>query len=316
MTKQRVIIDSDTAGDDTIALLTAMHYFHVEGVTIAGGNVDFDQEVENALYTIETYQPDYYIPVYKGYKGPFLTYGHEEHETVEEVHGNHGMGDSTFEPAKQRPEEEHAIDFIIRQVKENPGEISLLTIAPLTNIAMALKKDPTIAEDIPHIYMMGGTNNSLGNITAAAEYNFYVDPEAAKIVMHSGVPITMIGWDMCVDYSVMTDENHTEIEALNTTLSDFFMGVNGTTMRFNKNIHKINGTTHPDTLAVAIAANEEIMTESTMYYVDVETKGELTKGYNLVDINNRSGNTPNVRVCEAVERQKFKETLFEMLGSK
>src|SRR5690606_18104573 len=162
---RRVIIDTDTAGDDTIAILTALHHFKVEGVTITGGNVDFDQEVENALYTIQVFNPDYYVPVYKGYEGPII--GTEEgHVTVEDVHGSDGMGDSFFEKAKQRPEEKHAVDFIIETVKANPGEIELLAIAPLTNIAMAIKKDPSIIKDIPHLYIMGGINNSLGNITA------------------------------------------------------------------------------------------------------------------------------------------------------
>src|SRR5699024_4362915 len=201
-----------------------------------------------------------YIPVYKGYVGPLLTAGEQAHQTVEDVHGSDGMGGANFEKATQQPEEGHAIDFIIQKVKENPGEISLLAIAPLTNIAMAIKKDPTIIKDIPHIYIMGGTNNSLGNITAAAEYNFYVDPEAARLVMHSGIHITMVGWDMCTEYSLMYDEDHEEIEQLATSGSEFFIKVNKVVKEFNKKVHKLNGTTHPDTLLVAVAANEELMT--------------------------------------------------------
>ncbi|QHS23403.1 nucleoside hydrolase [Virgibacillus sp. MSP4-1] len=312
---RRVIIDTDTAGDDTIALLTALHHFKVEGVTITGGNVDFDQEVENSLYTIEVFDPDDYVPVYKGYEGPIITYGKQQHQTVEDVHGKDGMGDSFFDKAKQRPESGHAIDFIIKKVKENPGEISFLAIAPLTNIAMALKKDPTIAKDIPHIYIMGGTNNTLGNITAAAEYNFWVDPEAARLVLHSGIPITMVGWDMCTKYSVMKDEDHEDIKKLSTRKSDFFIDINRVVMKFNKEVHKINGTTHPDTLLVAIAANEDLMTRSTHYYVDVETQGELTRGYSMVDLNNRSERPPNVRVCEEVDQKGFKNALLQVLAA-
>ncbi|MBC5636751.1 nucleoside hydrolase [Ornithinibacillus sp. BX22] len=309
---RKVIIDTDTAGDDTIAILTALHHFKVEGVTITGGNVDFDQEVENALYTIQVFQPDYHVPVFKGYEGPILG-SQEGHVTVEDVHGSDGMGDSFFPKATQRPEEKHAVDFIIETVKANPGEIALLAIAPLTNIAMAMKKDPTIVKDIPHIYIMGGTNNSLGNITAAAEYNFYVDPEAARIVLHSGVPITMVGWDMCTKYSVMGDEDHAEIATLNTDLSKFFIDINRVVLKFNREVHKINGTTHPDTLLVAIAAHEELMTKYGEYYVDIETAGNITRGYSMVDINNRSGKEANVRVCEVVNREGFKETLLKVL---
>lgn len=311
---KRIIIDTDTAGDDTIALLTALHHFKVEGVTITGGNVDFNQQVENALYTIQVFDPDYYVPVYKGYERPIVNSGATGHRTVEDVHGKDGMGDSFFEKAQQRPEDQHAIDFIIEKVKAAPGEISLLAIAPLTNIAMAIKKDPTIIKDIPHIYIMGGTNNSLGNITAAAEYNFWVDPEAARLVLHSGIPITMVGWDMCTRYSVMDEKDHQDIADLSTKGATFFGDINRVVMQFNKTVHRINGTTHPDTLLVAIAANEDLMTESNYYYVDIETKGELTRGYNMVDINNRSEKTPNVRVCLAVDRVAFKTVLLNVLN--
>ncbi|MER2041084.1 nucleoside hydrolase [Desemzia incerta] len=312
---QRIIIDTDTAGDDVNALLTALHYFKVEGVTIAGGNVAFDQEVENALYTIQVADPGYKVPVYKGYNSPMLSFAQKVHKTVENIHGNYGMGDAEFAKAEQRPEEQHAVDFIIETVKANPGEVTLLAIAPLTNIAMALKKDPTIAADIPHLYVMGGTNNSLGNITPSAEYNFYVDPEAARIVLHAGIPITMISWDICTKYSVMYEDDLNEIEALNTKGSRFFMEINNFVRRANKATHNIDGSTHPDAILVAIAANEALMTQSNQYYVDIETAGELTRGYSLVDTNNVTGNTPNVRVCEAVDRAGFKAALIEVLNA-
>ncbi|BFH66726.1 nucleoside hydrolase [Paenibacillus dendritiformis] len=313
--KKRVIIDTDTAGDDTIAILTALHYFQVEGIMITGGNVQFDQQVENALYTVQVAGKSGQVPVYKGHEGPIMGIGQTEHRTVEDVHGKDGMGDSFFEKAIQSPEKGHAVDFLIEAVHNNPGKIHLLAIAPLTNIAMAIKKDPTIVPKIPHLYIMGGTNNALGNITPSAEYNFYVDPEAAKIVLHSGIPITMVGWEMCTQYSIMDDNDHEEIEALGTKGAKFFKDVNKVVMRFNKTVHRLNGTTHPDTLLAAVAADEKIMTKSNLYHVDVETVGELTRGYSLVDINNRLERTRNVRVCEAIDREAFKNMLLDVLKS-
>lgn len=310
---RRIIIDTDTAGDDAIALLTALHNFKVEGVTIAGGNVAFDQEAENALYTIQLTNPKEKVPVYKGYEGPMLSYTEKGHETVENIHGDYGMGDAKFEKVEQRPEKQHAIDFIIEKIKANPGAISLLAIAPLTNIAMALKKDPSIIKDIPHLYIMGGINNSLGNITTSAEYNFYIDPEAARIVLHSGIPITMVGWDMCIKYSLMYNEDFNKIANLNTKGSQFFLDINNFVKKANKDAHKVDGSTHPDTLLVAIAADESLMSRYSSYYVDIETRGELTRGHNIVDLHNTTGNEPNVRVCESVDREKFKAALIEVL---
>ena len=313
--KRKAIIDTDTAGDDTIAILTALHYFQVEGILITGGNVQFDQQVENALYTVQVAGESGEVPVYKGYERPIMGIGEVQHRTVEDVHGSDGMGDSFFEKAIQKPEEGHAVDFLIETVHKHPGEINLLAIAPLTNIAMAIKKDPTIVSKIPQIYIMGGTNNALGNITPAAEYNFWVDPEAAKIVLHSGIPITMVGWEMCTRYSLMDDLDHEEIGKLGTKGAQFFKDINKVVMKFNKSVHRLNGTTHPDTLLMAVAANESIMTKSNQYHVDVETVGELTRGYSLVDINNRLERTRNVRVCEEIDRPAFKEMLLEVLSA-
>lgn len=309
---KKIIIDTDTAGDDTIAILTALHNFDVMGITITGGNVDFNQQIDNALYTTQVAGEDD-IPVYPGYNGPIFGNTEQEHTTVEDVHGSDGMGDSFFPKPERSAESTHAIDFIIDTINEHPGEVSLLAIAPLTNIAMAIKRDPGITEKIEHLYIMGGTNNALGNIVPAAEYNFYVDPEAAKLVLQSGIEMTMVGWDMCTDYSLMFDEEHAEIESFGTAGSQFFKDVNKVVKKFNKEVHKLNGTTHPDTLLVAIASDERIMEKSTKYYVDVETKGELTRGYSLVDINGRLGKALNVRVCEKVDRDLFKEHVYDVL---
>lgn len=309
---EKVIIDTDTAGDDTIAILTALHNFNVLGITITGGNVDFNQQIDNALYTTQVAgKTD--IPVYPGYSGPIFGNTEQEHKTVEDVHGSDGMGDSFFPKPERAAESTHAIDFIIDTINKNPGKVSLLAIAPLTNIAMAIKKDPSITDKIEQLYIMGGTNNALGNIVPAAEYNFYVDPEAAKLVLQSEIEMTMVGWDMCTDYSLMFDEEHAEIESFGTAGSQFFKNVNKVVKKFNKEVHKLNGTTHPDTLLVAIAADERIIEQSTKYYVDVETKGELTRGYSLVDINGRLGKESNVRVCEKVDRNLFKEHVYEVL---
>ncbi|QDP39048.1 nucleoside hydrolase [Radiobacillus deserti] len=312
---KRVIIDTDTAGDDTIAILTALHHFQVEGIMITGGNVQFDQQVENALYTIEVAGKSGQVPVYKGFEKPIMQTGEMEHRTVEDVHGSDGMGNSFFNKAVQRPEEVHAIDFLIETVHNHPGEIHLLAIAPLTNIALAIKKDPTIVPEIAHLYIMGGTNNALGNITPAAEYNFFVDPEAARIVLNAGIPITMVGWEMCTKYSLMFDSDHEEIASLHTKGAVFFQAVNKVVKEFNKTVHRLDGTTHPDTLLMAIAADDSIMLESNFYYVDVETAGEFTRGYSIVDINGRLEKPANVRVCEKVDRKKFKDTLFNVLSA-
>lgn len=312
---KRVIVDSDTAGDDNLAILLALKQpqWIVEGITIAGGNINFDQQVENALYTIQLAGKSGQVPVYKGCPTPMIYFGDMQHRTVEDVHGIDGMGDSNFPLATQRPESAHAVDFIIKKIHQYPEEVSLLCIAPLTNIAMAIKKDASIVPKIAHMYIMGGTNNALGNITAAAEYNFWVDPEAARTVIHSGAPVTMVGWEMCTRYSIMDDCDHEEIRDLKTKGSRFFTAINRVVMEFNREVHQLAGTSHPDALLVAVAADELVMTKSNEYYVDIETRGELTRGYSLVDVNNRCGQKKNVRVCEEINRSLFKKKIVDVL---
>lgn len=313
MTNKRVIIDTDTAGDDTTAILTALHNFKIEGVTIAGGNVDFEQQVENALYTIGLSNRDYYVPVFKGHEGPMMKIPGQKHWTEERIMGDDGMGNANFEPAKQRPEEKHAVDFIIETVMENPGEIEILAIAPLTNIAMAIKREPAIIENIKHLWIMGGVNNSVGNIAAVAEYNFYVDPEAVKIVLHSGIPMTMVTWDMCLKHAVMYDDDIKDIMQLDTKGTEFFIDVNMHVKEFEYAKRGVDGITCPDSVLAAIMADESLMTKATAYYVDIETEGSITRGYNLVDVENDLEKQPNVRICEAIDEEGFKQHLMKVL---
>jgi len=313
--KRKVILDTDTAGDDTTALLTAIHYFQIEGITVVGGNIHYDQQVENALYTLELADPDYYIPVHTGHKDPLMTLEGTKHFTEERIFSNDGMGDSNFPKAKQRPEEQHAVDFIIETIKENPGEIEILAIGPQTNIAMAIKRDPSIVEDIKHLWLMGGVNHAPGNSRAVAEFNFITDPEAAKIVLHSGIDMTMVTWEMCLRHGVLFDEDLDELAALNTKGTDFFFDVNLHVKAFEAKKRNLDGVTCPDSMTVAIAANEELMTQSNSYYVDIELASPLTRGYNIVDIEGDLGEEPNVRVCEEMDTEGFKETLKDVLGA-
>lgn len=312
---RRVIIDTDTAGDDTTAILTALHYFQVEGITMVSGNIDFDQQVENALYTLELADPDYHIPVYKGHRDPIMTLEGTKHTTEERIFASDGMGNSNFPKAQQRPESGHAVDFMIDTIKNNPGEIEILAIGPLTNIAMAIKRDPSIIQDIKHLWIMGGVNHAPGNIRAVAEFNFNTDPEAVKIVLHSGIDMTMVTWDACLDYGVLYDEDLDELAALDTAGTKFFFDVNLHVKEFEFKKRGVNGVTCPDSLAVAIAANEQIMTKANSYYVDIELGSPLTRGYNIVDVEGDLQLAPNVRVCEEVNSEAFKEIIKNVLGN-
>src|SRR3989442_3998564 len=164
----RLLVDTATAGDDVFSLLLALldPRAQLEAITICCGNVRFDQEVENALYTVEQAGRGGEVPVYAGCRKPLLA----EWVGAEYVHGLDGMGDSGFPRAKQRPEPEHAVDELVRRVNERPGELTILAQAPLTNLAAAVARDPSIPGNRAHLYVIDGR---VGKINPAPESHFY-----------------------------------------------------------------------------------------------------------------------------------------------
>jgi len=305
----RLIVDTDTAGDDVFSLLLALldPRAHLEAITICCGNVRFDQEVENALYTVEQAGRSGEVPVYAGCRKPLLA----EWVGAEYVHGLDGMGDSGFPRAKQRPEPEHAVDEIVRRVNESPGELTILAQAPLTNLATAVTRDPSIAGKVAHLYVMGG---GVGNITPAAEYNFYVDPEAAKIVLAAGFPLTLFTWTLTRSHGVFGDDRLARIEALNAPLSRFFGQVNRKAREFDAKVVGLGGSTHPDSMTCAAILDPSLILASEDAVVDVERSGDLTRGWNLIDTLGRTGREPNARVVTDFDTERFFELMLSVLA--
>ena len=306
---KRLIIDTDTAGDDVFSLLIALldPRAQLEAITICCGNVRFEQEVENALYTVEIAGRSGQVPVYKGCAEPLIA----EWVGAEYVHGRDGMGDSYFPRATQRPAPEHAVDELIRRINESPGELTILAQAPLTNLAVAVTRDPSIAEKVEHLWVMGG---GIGNITPAAEYNFYVDPEAAKIVLNAGFPLTLFTWTLTRTHGVFGDEKLARIEALGTPLAAFFGQVNRKAREFDDRVVGLGGSTHPDSMTCAAILDPSLIIAAEDAVVDVETSGELTRGWNLIDTLGRTGREPNARVVTDFDTERFFELMLSTLS--
>ncbi|MEM0117987.1 MAG: nucleoside hydrolase [Conexivisphaerales archaeon] len=307
----RLLIDTDTAGDDTTALMLALKSSNakVEAITINCGNVNFDQQVENALYTVEVAGKSGKVPVYAGARFPLL----KSWRTVEEVHGKDGMGNSYFPKPAQKPENKHAVDAIVELINDNPDEITVIEQAPMTNLALALRKDPAIAKKVKQIFFMGGSNQYLGNVTPAAEFNFWVDPDAAKIVLHSGAKMTMVGWEICMKYGLLTREEIKKIQELHTKESEFFMKVNRVARAFMKRVTGQDVISCPDSITVAMVLDPRIATSIKAKYVDVENASELTRGASIVDHLGITGLKANVDVVYEASKEKFFEMLYRML---
>ena len=305
----RLIIDTDTAGDDVFSLLIGLldPRARLEAITVCCGNVRFDQELENALYTVEMTGRAGEVPVYAGCAEPLIA----EWVGAEYVHGEDGMGDSFFPKASQRPEAEHAVDALVRLINESPGELTILAQAPLTNLAAAVVRDPSIAGKVVDLYVMGG---GVGNITPAAEYNFYVDPEAAKIVLGAGFPLTLFTWTLTRTHGVFDDDKLARIAALGTPLAGFFGQVNRKAREFDDKVNHLGGSTHPDSMVCAAIVDPSLILAAEGAVVDVETSGELTRGWNLIDTLGRTGREPNARVVTDYDTERFFDLVLSILS--
>jgi pyrimidine-specific ribonucleoside hydrolase len=271
----RVIIDTDPGVDDAFALLLAMRSpeLKIEAITPVAGNVPLNLTLPNALRMVEIAgRTD--IPVAAGASAPLL----RRLVTATYAHGENGLGGVVFPEPKLAPATEPATELIQSIVRKYPHEVTLITLGPLTNIATALKTDLELAALMRGIVMMAGSLSG-GNITPAAEFNVYVDPEAARIVFQSGIPLTMVGLDV-TRHTSLTDEHVRLLQAANHPVSDAAAKIARQAIDNTRERGFLVGPNMHDSLAVAAFLDPSILKWKD-YYVDIETSGELTAGETL-----------------------------------
>ena len=268
----RVMIDTDPGVDDALALLLAMRSpeLKIEAITPVAGNVPLDLTLPNTLRMVEIAgRTD--IPVAGGANRPLL----RQLVSATYAHGENGLGGAVFPEPATRPVPEPAAVLIGQVVRKFPGEVSLITLGPLTNIAAALSADRELAGMVRSLVMMGGSLSG-GNITPAAEFNIYVDPEAARIVFQSGIPITMVGLDV-TRRTTLTDDHVRALEATQTPVSQAAAKIARNAITHTRERGFLVGPNMHDSLAVAAFLDPSLLNWK-QYYVDVETWGELTAG--------------------------------------
>ncbi|MFQ5349286.1 MAG: nucleoside hydrolase [Thermoanaerobaculia bacterium] len=272
------LIDTDTASDDAVAILMALRDPEVEvaAVTVVSGNVPVDQGVRNALTTVELCGSQ--VPVYRGAERPL-----ERPPTYAEFfHGADGMGDMNYPEPRRRSADGEAIDALVETVAANPGLV-LVTLGPLTNIARAVLQAPELVDRVSRCVVMGGAACTVGNITPAAEFNLYVDPEAARIVFHSGLPIELVGWELCRGDANLDNEDIRRIRGFGTSYAEFCLDCNRRALEINRRLYDDPGIPLPDPVAMAVALEPQICTRRSDHWVEIETTSELTRGMTVVD---------------------------------
>lgn len=249
----RLLIDTDTASDDAVALVIALRAASVavEAITVVAGNVPLEQAVQNALYTRELCGST--VPVFAGRAAPLA----RPLETAQFVHGEDGMGDVGLPLCGRQPDDGDAVEVLIETITAAPGEMTLVTLGPLSNLAAVLIAEPGIAALVKDCIVMGGCGAGNGNVTDRAEYNFWADPEAAQIVARSGLPLTVVGWDMSVRHATFGPEDAAELRSLGP-LGEFCVDIQATLDVYARRESKLAGFDLPDPIAMAVAIDPAI----------------------------------------------------------
>jgi purine nucleosidase len=314
------LIDTDTASDDAVALIMALQApeVRVVAITVVAGNVPVQQAARNALYTAELCGAN--VPVYSGAEKPLL----RTYENATWFHGRDGLGDHDYPAPRQTAQGRHAVDAIMEAIEANPGLV-LVTLGPLTNIALAVSQNPGIAAKVSRCVVMGGAPCCEGNVTPAAEYNIWVDPEAARIVMRSGLPVELIGWHLCRGNAVLRETEITQLEGWNSARAQFAIECNSHARAAYKIQTGEDGISLPDPVAMCVALDPTVGTEWSDHYIDVETQSELTRGMTVVDRlqvaadeRNRAVwapalHGPRAKVCWSIDHRRWKEALYAAL---
>ncbi len=307
--KRKIIIDTDPGQDDAVAILMAIasQELEVVGITAVAGNVPLELTEKNSRIIVElSGKTD--IPVFAGCDRPLG----RELVTAEEVHGKTGLDGMDLSEPNVPLQDKDGVDFIIETLQSNnPGTITLCPLGPLTNIAKAMQMAPEIVARIQEIVLMGGAYFEVGNVTPAAEFNIYVDPEAAQIVFKSGVPITVLPLD--ATHQVLTTKSHMDIignignragkEVAN--LTTFFE-------RFDKEKYGTDGAPLHDPCVIAYLLEPEIF-NGRYVNVEIETQSELTRGMTVVDWWDVTDRAPNAIFVGQADSDRFFELLTEKL---
>ena len=302
----KVVIDTDTASDDAVALIMALRSPEVDvvGITTVPGNVDVDQATRNARYTLELCGAE--VPVYRGADRPLL----REPRYAHAFHGHDGLGDRGFVPRDPDACDVHAVDSLIDHLRE--GETTLVTLGPLTNVALAFRRAPELASVVPRCVVMGGAACTVGNVTPAAEFNIWVDPDAAKIVFSSGVPIEMVGWELSRGKAALDEAGLDEIRAVDTPYARFALDCNATAIDGSRRLGEA-GLGLPDPVAMAVALDPSVAARTSPHRVNVEIAGRFTRGMTVVDALDVTGRPPNATVVWEIDVARWKSMLATAL---
>ena len=307
MTK-RIILDTDPGIDDSLAILLALASPEIalEGLSVVHGNSSAEQGTVNALSVLELAQASH-IPVYQGCELPLV----QPSLLAPETHGEQGIGYAKLSAPLSQPKVQKGSDFLIEKIMSSPGEITLVCIGPLTNIALAIRQEPRIVGNVKEVFVMGGAIRHEGNTTPLAEFNTYVDPHAAHIVYHSGMPITLTPLDVTYQCIFLKDDLNRLLK-IDSPITKFIADATRFYMEFHNEYQKIDGCVINDPLTLMLTFMPELCDYQELY-VDVDLSGGVSMGNIFADFYHMTGKPANMKVALAVKPRDFMEVFLQRM---
>jgi len=307
----KLIIDTDAGVDDAQAIMLALTHPGVEvlAITTLTGNVHIRQVNPNVLTILEIMKRD--VPVYAGIDRPLIS----EWEDAAEFHGGDGLGNFRDRPALTRSiEDEHAVLALLRLAREYEGELTLIALGPLTNIAAAVRLDPAFPARVKQFVFMGGTIAAQGNTPiVTAEYNIWTDPEAAAIALAAFDDATMLSWETTLTHGFPWDQFNALCE-IDTVSGRFFRAISQSTAERLQTTYGRPAYLLPDPLAMAITLRPDLIRQSGKFYTTVELNGSHTRGQTVIDYTGISGRPPNVNIIQALDTDGVYELFVDALS--
>jgi purine nucleosidase len=305
---KKILFDTDPGIDDACAILLALASpeLSLAGLSVIHGNCSLDQGTTNALSILELANASH-IPVAKGCELPLV----QPSLLAPETHGDTGLGYAKLPNPQSKPISQHGIDFLIETILAAPGEITLVAIAPLTNVALAIRKEPRIVEALKEIIIMGGAIRHEGNTTALAEFNTYVDPHAAQIVYQAGIPTTLVPLDVTYQ-CILTPGDVKRLQKIDSPITKFVADATRFYMEFHDEYQKIDGCVINDPLALALTFAPELCTYQELP-VEVDLSGGISMGKTVADFYNYGKKPPNIKVALDVRARDFIDLFVERI---
>jgi purine nucleosidase len=306
---RRIILDTDPGIDDALAILLAWASPEIalDAVTVTGGNCALDQGVRNALAVVELAGAD--VLVVPGVALPLI----RPPFTAPETHGDRGLGNAQLDEPRTAPANEHAVDRIVGTIMAADEPVTLVAVGPLTNVALAIRREPRIAQRVDAVIVMGGAIDVPGNTTPLAEFNVYVDPHAAYIVLHSGMPLTLLPWD--ITSQVLLTQAHVDtLLQIKSPITRFIADATSFYMTFHKQYFGYAGCSINDPCAVALAFQPDLA-EYENVFVDVELDGAKSVGNTIADRQGIWQQQPNVRLVRSFRTEAFLHLFVERMAT-